>query len=383
MVICPEGLFSLGLRGIKVLILFFKLMSQFLLRRVFLLLPVLFGITFITFALARVLPGDPCFSALGERATAEQCDAYREREGLNDSILVQFTRYLGEIVRGDFGESLKDGRPVTTILLERLPMTLEVTIGAMLFSTTFGILLGVVSAVRRNTIVDVSTMAGANIGVSMPVFWLGLMLAYVFAIQFKDTPFWIPPSGRLSSGISIPPLAEYYHLENLSGIWGAVVTLASNTVTFNALITGNFEVLRDALWHLILPCVAVGTIPLSIIARMTRSSLLEVLGLDYIRTARAKGLLEKVVIFKHAMRNAMLPIVTVVGLSVGGLMSGAVLTETVFALPGVGTQLVRAILSRDYAVVQAFTVVIALIFVFVNLIVDLSYGFLDPRIRMQ
>ena len=358
-------------------------MHQFLLRRLLLLLPVLFGITFVTFALARILPGDPCFSALGERATVEQCNAYREREGLNDSILVQFTRYLGEIVHGNFGESLKDGRPVTKILLERLPMTLEVTLGAMLFSTTFGILLGVISAVRRNTIVDVGTMAGANIGVSMPVFWLGLMLAYVFAISFKGTPFWIPPSGRLSSGITIPPLAETYNLQDLSGLWGAIVTLASNTVTFNALITGNFEVLRDALWHLILPCVAVGTIPLSIIARMTRSSLLEVLGLDYIRTARAKGLRERVVIFKHAMRNAMLPIVTVVGLSVGGLMSGAVLTETVFALPGVGTQLVRAILSRDYAVVQAFTVVIALIFVFVNLIVDLSYGFLDPRIRMQ
>ncbi|HZJ22839.1 MAG TPA: ABC transporter permease, partial [Anaerolineales bacterium] len=161
------------------------------------------------------------------------------------------------------------------------------------------------------------------------------------------------------------------------------VTFASNTVTFNALITGNFEVLRDALWHLILPCVAVGTIPLSIIARITRSSLLEVFGLDYIRTARAKGLREQVVILRHAMRNAMLPIVTVIGLSVGGLLSGAVLTETVFALPGVGTQLVRAILARDYAVVQGFTVVIALIFVFVNLIVDLSYVFLDPRVRMQ
>jgi peptide/nickel transport system permease protein len=178
-------------------------------------------------------------------------------------------------------------------------------------------------------------------------------------------------------------LADTFHLENLSGLWGALVIMASNSVVFNALITGNFEVLRDALWHLILPCVAVGTIPMSIIARMTRSSLLEVLGLEYIRTARAKGLLERVVVFKHAMRNAMLPIVTVIGLSVGGLMSGAVLTETVFALPGVGTQLVSAILSRDYAVVQAFTVIIALIFVFVNLIVDFSYIFLDPRIRIQ
>jgi len=226
-------------------------------------------------------------------------------------------------------------------------------------------------------------MMGANVGVSMPVFWLGLMLAYLFAIILKGTPFWIPPSGRLSSGITIPPLAETFNIQDLSGLWGMIVIFASHSVIFNALITGNYEVLRDALWHLILPCVAVGTIPLSIIARMTRSSLLEVLGLDYIRTARAKGLREREVIFRHAMRNALLPIVTVIGLSVGSLMGGAVLTETVFALPGVGTQLVSAILSRDYAVVQAFTVIIALIFVFVNLIVDFSYVFLDPRIRMQ
>ena len=358
-------------------------MYQFLSRRLLLLVPVIFGITFVTFALARILPGDPCYSALGERATLEQCNAYSEREGLNDPIPVQFGRYLNDIVHGNFGESLKDKRPVLQIILERLPMTLEITIGAMLFSTIFGILLGVISAVRRNTPMDVATMIGANIGVSMPVFWLGLMLAYVFAILLKDTPFWIPPSGRLSSGISIPPLTKTFNLQNLDGLMGTIVTFASNTVTFNALITGNFEVLRDALWHLILPCVAVGTIPLSIIARITRSSLLEVFGLDYIRTARAKGLREQVVILRHAMRNAMLPIVTVIGLSVGGLLSGAVLTETVFALPGVGTQLVRAILARDYAVVQGFTVVIALIFVFVNLIVDLSYVFLDPRVRIQ
>jgi len=358
-------------------------MYQFLLRRLVLLVPVLLGITFVTFALARILPGDVCYAVLGEKATREQCADFRERQGLNDPVLVQFGRYLVDIAHGNFGISLKDSRSVTEIVLQRLPMTLEITIGAMLFSTTFGVLLGIISAVRRNTALDVGTMIGANIGVSMPVFWLGLMLAYVFALKLKGTPFWIPPSGRLSSGITIAPLAETFHLVNLSGLWGALVTLASNSVTFNALITGNFVVLRDALWHLILPCMAVGTIPLSIIARMTRSSLLEVLGQDYVRTARAKGLRERVVILKHAMRNAMLPIVTVVGLSVGGLMSGAVLTETVFALPGVGTQLITAILSRDYAVVQAFTVIIALIFVFVNLIVDFSYAFLDPRVKLQ
>ena len=358
-------------------------MTQFLIRRLILLLPVIFGITFVTFALARILPGDPCYASLGEKATVAQCDAFSERYGFNDPILVQFARYLTDMLHGDFGESLKDSRPVTNIILERLPMTLEITIGAMLFSTFFGVLLGITSAIRRNSAVDVITMMGANIGVSMPVFWLGLTLAYIFALTMKGTPFWIPPSGRLTSGLSIPSLMETYNLTNLSGLPLAVVTFASNTVTFNALITGRFDILRDALWHLILPCIAVGTIPLAIIARITRSSLLEVLGLEYIRTARAKGLSARTVIFKHAFRNAIIPIVTVIGLSVGTLLSGAVLTETVFALPGVGTALVSAILSRDYAVVQAFTIVIALIFVFVNLFVDVSYAFLDPRIRLQ
>lgn len=358
-------------------------MTSFLVRRLLLLLPVLLGITFITFAMARLIPGDPCFAALGEKVTVEQCNAFIEREGLNDPILVQFVRYLGNLTHGDFGQSLKDSRPVTDIILQRLPMTLEIATGALLFSTVFGILLGIISAVRRNSIIDVVTMLFANMGVSMPVFWLGLVLAYIFALTLKGTPFWIPPSGRLSSGMSVPSLADFYHLKNLTGLTGAVVTFASNTVTFNALITGNYKLLGDALWHLILPCVAVGTIPLSIIARMTRASLLEVLGLDYIRTARAKGLSKQKVIYKHALRNAMLPIVTVIGLSYGRLLGGAVLTETVFALPGVGTQLVSAILSRDYAVVQAFTVIIALIYVTVNLIVDFSYSFLDPRIRIQ
>ena len=358
-------------------------MSQFILRRLILFIPVLFGITFVTFGLARLLPGGQCYAALGDKVTPAQCEAYNEREGLNDPILVQFGRYLGDVMHGDFGVSVRDQQQVSDIVLRRLPMTLEVTLGAMLFSTTFGVLLGILSATRRNSAADVVTMMGANVGVSMPVFWLGLTLAYIFALTLKGTPFWIPPSGRLTSGLSISSLNEFYHLPELSGLPAAIVTLASNTVTFNALITGRCDILRDALWHLILPCVAVGTIPLSIIARMTRSSLLEVLGSDYIRTARAKGLMQGKVIFKHALQNAIIPIVTVIGLSFGSLMGGAVLTETVFALPGVGTQLVGAILSRDYAVVQAFTVIIAFIFVFANLIVDLSYAFLDQRIRLQ
>jgi peptide/nickel transport system permease protein len=358
-------------------------MTLYLIRRILLFFPVLFGIMFITFALARILPGDPCFAVLGEKVTLEQCQKFKQDHGLNDPILVQFVHYLRDVSHGDFGTSLKDGRPITEIVLQRLPMTIEITIGAMVFATTFGVLLGIVSAVRRNSAVDVGTMIGANIGVSMPVFWLGLMMAFVFAIKLKGTPFWIPPSGRLSSGVSIAPLATTWHLQNLTGIKLAVITFASNMVTLNALITGNFKVFRDALWHLILPCIVVGTIPLAIIARMTRSSMLEVLGLDYVRTARAKGLSERTVIQKHTLRNAMLPIITVIGLSVGALMSGAVLTETVFALPGMGTQLISSILSRDYAVVQAFTVIIALIFVVINLLVDLSYAFLDPRVRLH
>ena len=355
-------------------------MTQFIIRRLILFIPALLGILLITFVLARLIPGDPCVAMLGERATPAQCDAFRERFGLNDSLPVQFVRYMTSFLQGDFGDSIRNKRPVGDILLERLPMTLEVTIGAMLFSTIFGVAFGIISAVRRNSAVDVATMMGANVGVSMPVFWLGLMLEYVFALALKDTIFWLPPSGRLSAGVSATPLAEAWGLENVDGV---LLTFVSNTVTLNALITGQFDVFIDAVRHLILPCIAVGTIPLAIIARMTRSSLLEVLGLDYIRTARAKGLKQRAVIFKHAFRNAILPIITVIGLSFGALLGGAVLTETVFALPGVGTQLVSAIQARDYPVVQGFTVIVAVIFLFVNLIVDLSYSFLDPRIRLQ
>jgi len=321
--------------------------------------------------------------ALGEHFTPEACFRYRERTGLNDSIPVQFVRYLGNMARGNLGTSLRTSQPVLGIVLLRLPMTVELTISAMLFATIVGVTLGIISATRHNSIIDVLTMVIANFGVSMPVFWLGLMLAYLFAIVLKGTPLWLAPSGRLTPGASVVPLTVTFHLKNLRGIPLDVVTFASNLVVFNSLISGNWKVLGDALRHLILPSLAVGTIPMSIIARMTRSSLLDVLGLDYIRTARAKGLRERVVIFHHGLRNAMLPIVTIVGLQLGALLGGAVLTETVFGLPGVGTFLVASIFARDYSVVQAFTVIIALIFVLVNLIVDASYAYLDPRIHFQ
>lgn len=306
-----------------------------------------------------------------------------ERFGLNDNMAVQFGRYLVNMVKGDFGTSIKFSRPVADIIAERLPLTIELTICAMLFSTIFGVLFGVISALKRNSFIDTLTMVGANIGVSMPVFWLGLMLAYVFALLLKGTPFFIPPSGRFTAGLTLMSLSKYWGLTDLAGFQKFVVGFLSNSLFFNVIVTGNWKALKDGLWHLILPAIAVGTIPMAVIARMTRSSLLEVLGLDYVRTARAKGLIERLVITKHAMRNAMIPIVTIIGIETGSLLSGAVLTETVFALPGVGTSLVNAILSRDYPVVQGFTLVIAIIFVLVNLIVDVSYAYLDPRIRVE
>jgi peptide/nickel transport system permease protein len=216
----------------------------------------------------------------------------------------------------------------------------------------------------------------------MPVFWLGLMLQYTFAVLLKDSPLQLPPSGRLTAGIIIPPLYETWGWQ-VSGLIKTALTFFSNMHVFNALISGNWTALRDALRHMILPAVALGTIPMSIIARMTRSSLLEVMGLEYIRTARAKGLGEVAVIARHGLRNAMLPVVTVIGLQFGILLAGAVLTETIFNLSGLGRTLYDAITGRDYRVVEGFTLVVALIFVSVNLVVDVSYAYLDPRIRLE
>jgi ABC-type dipeptide/oligopeptide/nickel transport system permease component len=358
-------------------------MIQFLIRRLFLVLPVLAGILLVTFVITRLVPGDPCYVMLGERATEASCNEFKTRFGLDKSIPEQFVRYVFNIAQGDFGNSLKDRRPITTIVGERLPMTIELTILAMLFSSTFGVILGVVSALNRNSFIDTLTMLGANMGVSMPVFWLGLLLAYLFALVLKGTPFQLPPSGRLSAGMSLIPLTKTWGITDATGVQAFLLALLSNSAILNGLLTGNFALTLDALKHLILPAVAVGTISLAVIARMTRSALLEVLGQDYIRTARAKGLKYALVIRKHALRNALIPIVTVIGIQTGGLLSGAVLTETIFSLPGVGSRMVEGILSRDYPVVQGFSVVIALIFVFTNLIVDASYAYLDPRVRVK
>jgi peptide/nickel transport system permease protein len=361
-------------------------MIQYTVRRIILALPVLFAVLLLTFILARSIPGDPCRSILGEKATAEVCDRFLRDHGLDRPIPVQFALFLGNLARGDLGDSIRFTRPVTVILVERLPTTVELGIAAMILAVFIGVPLGILSAVRRNSITDVVTMVGANLGVSIPVFFLGLMLIYFFAVILKDTPFALPPSGRLSAGVIPTPFYEVYGLDN--GVEGEglkfhLYEFIANLYIFNAFITFDWEVFWDAITHLILPAVALATIPLAITARMTRSSMLEVLGQDYVRTARAKGLVERTVVLKHAFRNALLPVVTIVGLQLGEILSGAVLTETIFGLAGVGRSVIESIFARDFPVLQGFVIVIAFIYVFFNLIVDLSYAILDPRVRLE
>jgi len=359
-------------------------MVNYSVRRILASVPVLFGILIVTFALGRMIPGDPCKAILGEKATPEVCAHFIHKMGFDRPIPVQFAIYMGNVLRGDFGDSLRSHRSVVALLVERLPMTVELALAAFMLACLIGVPLGIISAVRRNSAIDVATMVGANFGVSIPVFWLGLMLAYLFALVLKGTPLSLPPSGRLSAGLEATPFYEVFgwNLTKESPGYN-LAEFISNLYILNSLISLNFNVLIDTIRHLILPAVALSTIPLAIIARMTRSSLLEVLGLDYIRAARAKGLTQRVVVMKHGLRNALLPVVTIMGLQLGGLLAGAVLTETIFGLAGVGRTLYESITARDYPVVQAFTVVIAVIYLAANLIVDLSYAFLDPRIRLD
>jgi peptide/nickel transport system permease protein len=357
--------------------------TRFIIRRLLVTIPVLFGLVFLVFALSRVVPGDPCRAVLGERATDAVCNDFIHRYGLDQPIPVQFGIYLQQLASGDLGESIKHSRPVTELLIERLPTTVELTIWALLFAIVVGIPLGIVSAVRRNSPVDVSAMVVANLGVSMPVFVLGLFLQFIFALLLKNTPLALPASGRLSAGIDVIPLAEAWGMTGATGIPRGILDFLSGIYTFSALITGQWAAWFDAAKHMILPAIALGTIPLAIIARITRSSLLEVLGQDYVRTARAKGLRERSVVIRHATRNALLPVVTVIGLQLGALFAGAVLTASTFNLAGVGRTLFEAITGRDYVVIQGFILIVAVAYVVVNLIVDISYGFLDPRIRLR
>ncbi len=357
-------------------------MAQYVIRRVLISIPIFVAVIFLVFVVARLLPGDPCLTTLGERATPEQCRQFAIRFGLDQPIPIQFLRYVQNVFSGDLGNSIQLRLPVTDLIIQRMPTTVELTFYALLFAIVVGVPLGIVSAYRRNSAADVGVMGFANIGISVPVFVLGLTLAFLFAIVLKNTPFALPPSGRLSPGVRVDSLAKAWGLEGVEGLPRAALDFVSNMYTVTALLTLQWNALADAFRHLILPAIALGTIPLAIIARITRSSLLEVMGRDYVRTARAKGLDDWTVLRRHALRNAILPIVTIIGLQVGILLSGAVLTETVFGLNGVGKAITDAITGRDYAVIQGFTLVIAVVFLTVNLLVDISYAWLDPRIRL-
>jgi peptide/nickel transport system permease protein len=358
-------------------------MARFVIRRLLLGIPVILGVVAIVFVLARVIPGDPCRAALQEKANAATCAAFNQRFGLGEPLPIQFALYLRDLATGNLGESIKTGQPVTEIFVERMPTTVELTIYALIFAVTVGMTLGIISAYKRNSAGDVGTMFVANIGVSIPVFVLGLLLAWFFAILLKDTPFSLPPSGRLTPGSQPDSIAEAWGLATLAGPPRTFLDFLSNMYTVNGVLTLNGPLFFDAFRHLILPAIALGTIPMAIIARMTRSSLLEVLGTDFVRTANAKGMSPRIVMFRHGLRNALLPIVTVIGLSVGALLSGAVLTETIFNLPGLGKTIFESITGRDYILIQGMALVVAIIYVVVNLVVDVSYGYLDPRVRVS
>lgn len=355
-------------------------MIRFIIRRLLLSIPVLLGILLVTFFLARLIPGDPCRSIIGEKATAEACEAFAENKGLNDPLPVQLGVYMKDVAQGDLGDSIRFSRPVTQILVERLPLTIELTTVALAIAIVAGITLGVISAMRHNSSIDVGTMLVANIGVSMPVFWLGLMMIWLFAAQLG----WFPPSGRLSAGIISRPFYEEWGWTAEEDTFRFLaLEFLSNHVIANSIILGKWDVAWDAIQHLVLPAIALSTIPTSVIARITRSSLLDVMGRDYVRTARSKGARSRRVVVRHGLRNALLPVVTIIGLQLGALLSGAVLTESVFSLSGVGSMLFQAIEARDFPVIQGFVLVIAIGYVILNLIVDISYAYLDPRIRLS
>ena len=334
-------------------------MPSFIARRLLAALPVLLGISLITFGFLKLTgaKGGICAAILGERYTEERCAVIREKFGWDEGLARQYGRYLTRTLQGDLGESMVTRRAVSAELGERFPATMELALIAMLIAVLVGVPLGIVAAARHNTWVDLTAMLVALGGVSMPVFWLGLMMIYVLAVRWDL----FPTSGRLSSGVV---LLDRTHLHLVDSI-----------------LAGDWATFKDALHHLALPAIALSTIPASIIARIARSAMLDVLGQDYIRTARAKGLGEQAVVMRHALANALLPVVTVIGLQTGYLLSGAVLTETIFSWPGVGSWMVNAISSNDLPVVQGGVLVFAIIFVVINLVVDISYAWLDPRIR--
>lgn len=336
-------------------------MLQYILKRLLGLIPVLFGITLAVFLLLRLIPGDPAIVLAGERATPEQIAALRTQLGLDQPLFLQYFAFVGNLLQLKLGNSILSGIPVLDEIRTRWAATFELSIAAILVAIVIGIPAGIIAAVQKNRWQDQVTIAGSLLGVSLPVYWLGLLLIYLFSVTLG----WLPPSGRLSveTGFNFQPITGFYVLDSI---------LRLNSAAFVDVIT-----------HLILPALTLGTIPLAIVARITRSAMLEVLNQDYIRTAKAKGLPNRLVIWRHALKNALLPINTTIGLQFGTLLSGAILTETIFSWSGIGSWIYEGILARDYPVVQGGVVFVAIVFVLINLLVDLSYAIVDPRVRYE
>jgi peptide/nickel transport system permease protein len=331
--------------------------GQYAIKRFLTIVPVLIGISLIVFSFIHLIPGDPAVAMLGERATPQRVAEVRAQLGLDKPLYTQYFIYVDKVLHGDLGASILRGDPVLRDLVRRFPATVELAISAILIAISVGVPMGIISAVWRNSFFDGFSRLVALAGVSMPIFWLGLMLAWFFGVVLR----WLPTGFRLGTDVTLVSVTNFYILD--------------------CLLTKNAAALVSSLRHLILPAVALSTIPMAVIARMTRASLLEVLSQDYIRTAESKGLPQRSVILRHAMRNALLPVMTVTGLQVGRLLAGAILTETIFSWPGIGLWIYESIQARDYPIVQGATLFIATIFVMVNLITDVLYAAVDPRIK--
>ncbi len=332
-------------------------MGRYAIKRFLTIVPVLLGVSLIVFSFTHLIPGDPAVAMLGERATPQRVAEVRAQLGLDRPLYTQYFIYVGKILHGDLGASILRGDPVLRDLVRRFPATVELATSAILIAIVVGVPMGIIAAVWRNSLFDGLSRLIALTGVSMPIFWLGLMLAWFFGVVLH----WLPTGFRLGTDVTLTPVTNLYILDSL--------------------LTRNPQALASSLRHLILPALALSTIPMAVIARMTRASLLEVLSQDYIRTAESKGLPQRAVILRHAMRNALLPVMTVTGLQVGRLLAGAILTETIFSWPGIGLWIYESIQARDYPIVQGATLFIATIFVTVNLITDLLYATVDPRIK--
>jgi peptide/nickel transport system permease protein len=335
-------------------------MLRFVVRRLLLLVPILIGLSILVFLWIRALPGDPSTALLGERATAESIEEVREQYGLDRPVYVQYLAYMRLVVFDrNLGTSIKSRRPITEEISRRFPATVELAIAALIFAVILGIPLGFFAAKRYGGVFDNTSLVGSLLGISIPIFFLALILKWIFSVELGL----FPTIGRQSAEISIDHPTNFYVLDAIIGL---------DPVAF-----------ADAIWHLVLPAIALGSIPLAIIARITRAAVLDVQNEDYVRTARAKGLASRIVDRRHVFRNAMLPVVTIIGLQTGLLLSGAILTETVFAIPGMGSWLAQAIDDRDYPVLQGGILFVAIVFVLVNLVVDVMYALVDPRVRLS